>query len=142
MWASLMGLPELWRGGAWPPSVRTVRRSVKSDNERDLRRHLQLGGPPPGHNGGTAGAKSEEGAGNDRSVCPESPGLHAHYKGQDNGLQPRKGTAIPKPVRSSDRGLQLALVKLERVVIAGQHPAVNMPLLLAHTARQTMRVGS
>ena len=58
------------------------------------------------------------------------------------GLLPRKGTAIPKPNRSSDRGLQLALVKLERVVIAGQHPAVNMPLLLAHTARQTMRVGS
>ena len=49
---------------------------------------------------------------------------------------------ISKPSRSSDRGLQLALVKLERVVIAGQHPAVNMPLLLAHTARQTIRVGS
>jgi hypothetical protein len=49
---------------------------------------------------------------------------------------------IPKPNRSPDRGLQLALVKLERVVIAGQHPAVNMPLLLAHTARQTIRVGS
>ena len=142
MWASLMGLPELWRGGAWPPSVRTVRRSVKSDNERDLRRHLQLGPPGPGHNGGTAGAKSEEGEGNDRSVCPESPGLHAHYKGSDNGSLPREGTAISKPIRSSDRGLQLALVKLERVVIAGQHPAVNMPLLLAHTARQTMRVGS
>ncbi len=74
--------------------------------------------------------------------APESPGLHAHYKGSDNGSLPREGTAISKPIRSSDRGLQLALVKLERVVIAGQHPAVNMPLLLAHTARQTMRVGS
>ena len=33
-------------------------------------------------------------------------------------------------------------MKLESVVIAGQHPAVNMPLLLAHTARQTTLVGS
>ena len=30
-----MTLPDFPRGGAWPPSVRTVRRSVKSDNERD-----------------------------------------------------------------------------------------------------------
>ena len=32
-------------------------------------------------------------------------------------------------------------MKLEYVVIAGQHPAVNMPLLLAHTARQTGLTG-
>jgi hypothetical protein len=35
MKAKLMTLPDFPRGGAWPPSVRTVRRSVKSDNERD-----------------------------------------------------------------------------------------------------------
>ena len=58
------------------------------------------------------------------------------------GCQAVTRSQSPKPGLSSDRGLQLALVKLERVVIAGQHPAVNMPLLLAHTARQTMRVGS
>jgi hypothetical protein len=29
----------------------------------------------------TAGDKSEEGEGNGRSVCPESSGLHARYKG-------------------------------------------------------------
>ena len=50
----------------------------------------------------TAGAKSEEGEINGRSVRPESPGLHARYKGQDNGLQRRKAKAIPKPVRSLD----------------------------------------
>jgi hypothetical protein len=33
-------------------------------------------------------------------------------------------------------------MKLDSVVIASQHLAVNMPLLLAHTARQTIRVGS
>ncbi len=34
---------------------------------------------------GTAGAKSEEGVVDGRSVCPEYPGLHAGYNGQDNG---------------------------------------------------------
>ena len=85
MWVRLMTLPELWRGGAWPPSVRTVRRSVKSDNERDPYPQLQLQSPDCRHIEETAGAKSEEGSGNGRSVCPEFPGLHARYKGRDNG---------------------------------------------------------
>jgi hypothetical protein len=34
--------------------------------------------------------KSEEGGGNGRSVCPECPGLHARYKGRDNGMQHRE----------------------------------------------------
>ncbi len=88
---------------------------------------------------GTAVAKAEEGKGNGRSVCPESPGRHARYKGRDREFRPREGKVILKPVRSSDRGLQPALVKLDSVVIADQHPAVNMPLLLAHTARQTIQ---
>ncbi len=41
----------------------------------------------------TAGVKSEEGEGNGRSVCPECTGLHARYKGQDNG-RPRRKTAL------------------------------------------------
>jgi hypothetical protein len=44
-----------------------------------------------GHSKGTAGAKPEEGEGDGRSVCPESPGLHAGHNAQDNGMQPRKG---------------------------------------------------
>ncbi len=35
MKARLMTLLDFQRGGAWPSSVRTARRSVKSDNERD-----------------------------------------------------------------------------------------------------------
>jgi hypothetical protein len=77
----LMTLPDFSRGGAWPSSVRTVRRSVKSDNERDPRLYLLLFPPGERHYRGTAGAKSEEGEVNGRSVCPESPGLHARYKG-------------------------------------------------------------
>jgi hypothetical protein len=80
--------------------------------------------------------KWEEGVGDGRSVWPESSGLHAAYNAQNNGLQLRKEKPIPKSALSSDRGLQLTLVKLESLVIAGYHPAVNMSLLLAHTARQ------
>jgi hypothetical protein len=42
---------------------------------------LQLVSPLIRHTRETAGDKSEEGEGNGRSVCPESPGLHARYKG-------------------------------------------------------------
>ena len=47
-----------------------------------------------GYSVGTAAAKAEEGAGYGRSVCPESPGLHAGYNEWDNGILPRKGTVI------------------------------------------------
>ncbi len=102
MKARLMTLPDFQRGGAWPSSVRTVRRSVKSDNERDPRPYLLLIPPGMRHYKGTAAAKAEEGEVNGRSVCPESPGLHARYKGQDNGLQHRKVKVISKPGHSSD----------------------------------------
>jgi hypothetical protein len=102
---SVMSLLDCSRGSAWPSSVRTVRRSVKSDNERDPHRYLPTGSPDSVHYSETAGVKSEEGGGNDRSVCSECSGLHARYKGQDNGSATSKEGAIPKPGRSSDRGL-------------------------------------
>ena len=46
-----------------------------------------------------------------------------------------------KPWLSSDRRLQLAYVKEESLVIAGQHTAVNVFLSLVHTARQATKVG-
>ena len=42
---------------------------------------------------------------------------------------------------SSDCRLQLACMKPESLVIAGQHTAVNMFLSLVHTARQATKVG-
>ena len=102
MKTSVTSLSDFQRGSAWPSSVRTVRRSVKSDNERDLRHHLLFSSPEGEHYGGTAAVKAEEGGGNGRSVCPESPGLHARYKGPNNGLRHRKVKAIPKPARNSD----------------------------------------
>ncbi len=43
---------------------------------------------------------------------------------------------------SSDWSLQLDSMKLELLVIADQHAAVNMFLSLVHTARQVMEAGS
>ncbi len=80
--------------------------------------------------------------GNGRSACPELSGLHAGYNGWDNGYRHRKVRQSPKPILSSDCGLQLAHMKLESVVIVSQNGTVNMSLLLAHTARQTTRVRS
>ena len=88
----------------------------------------------------TAGDKPEEGMVNGRSVCSESTGLHAAYNGWNNGLLLRKETLISKSSLSTDRGLKLALVKVESLVIAGHHPAVNTSRLLAHTARQVTQV--
>src|SRR6476619_6881371 len=42
---------------------------------------------------------------------------------------------------SSDCRLQLACMKPESLVIAGQHTAVNVFLSLVHTARQATKVG-
>ena len=67
--------------------------------------YLLHGSQDSSHYSETAGVKSEEGGGNDRSVCSECSGLHARYKGQDNGSATSKEGAIPKPGRSSDRGL-------------------------------------
>ena len=140
MKARLKVLPDEPRGSAWPSSARTVRRTVKSVNEQDPCPYLRISGRPGVHYKGTAGDKSEEGTGDGRSVCSESPGLHAAYNGIDSWLQHRKVKLIPKLCLSPDRGLQLTLVKMKSLVTAGDHPAVNMSLLLAHTARQTNRV--
>ena len=45
-----------------------------------------------------------------------------------------------KATPSSDCSLELDYMKLELLVMAGQHTAVNMSLFLALTARQTMGV--
>ena len=48
----------------------------------------------------------------------------------------------PKNRLSSDRSLQFDFVKLESLVIANQHVAVNTFPGLVHTARHTMGVGN
>ena len=58
----------------------------------------------------------------------------------DREKQTREGERIPKTRPSSDRRLQFACVKLESLVIANQHVAVNTFPGLVHTARHTMGV--
>ena len=53
---------------------------------------------------------------------------------------PVKASGSLKAVLSSDCRLQLACMKLESLVIANQHVAVNTFPGLVHTARHTMRV--
>ncbi len=69
-------------------------------------------------------------------------GPHACYNGKDNALQHRKVKSIVKPCRSWNRGLELTPVNLESLVSASHYGAENTSLLLAHTARRSMRAGS
>ena len=59
----------------------------------------------------------------------------------NKGKQSREAEQIPKSHLSSDCRLQLACMKLELLVIADQHAAVNTFPGLVHTARHTMRAG-
>ena len=60
----------------------------------------------------------------------------------NNEEQTREGEQNFKNGLSSDRRLQLACVKLELLVIADQHAAVNTFPGLVHTARHTMGAGN
>ena len=60
----------------------------------------------------------------------------------NKGKQSREAEQNPKNGLSSDCRLQLAYMKLELLVIADQHAAVNTFPGLVHTARHTMRVGN
>ena len=60
----------------------------------------------------------------------------------NNGKRSREVEQNPKSGLSSDRRLQLACVKLELLVIADHHAAVNTFPGLVHTARHTMGAGN
>ena len=61
---------------------------------------------------------------------------------RNKGKQHREVKQISKRRLSSDCRLQLACMKLELLVIADQHAAVNTFPGLVHTARHTMGVGN
>ena len=58
------------------------------------------------------------------------------------GCKPVRGSESQKTGLSSDRGLQLDLVKAESLVIPDQHAGVNTFPGLVHTARHTTKVGN
>ena len=60
----------------------------------------------------------------------------------NRGKRNREAEQTPKNGLSSDRRLQPACVKLELLVIADHHAAVNTFPGLVHTARHTMGAGN
>ena len=59
-----------------------------------------------------------------------------------NRCEPARGSESQKVILSSDWSLQLDSMKLESLVIADQHAAVNTFPGLVHTARHTMGADS
>ena len=100
-------------GAAWLSSARAVRCSVKSANERNPYRQLQVSGE-------TALEKGEEGGDDVKSAWPLCPGLHTRYNGAYNGQRSREVERISKARRSSDSRLQLACLKSELLVTVDQ----------------------
>ena len=90
----------------------------------------------------TARDNLEEGGDDVKSSCPLCLGLHTCYNGRYNKTQACEGEQNWKTDLSSDCRLKLAYMKLELLVIANQHVAVNTFPGLVHTARHTMRVGN
>src|SRR5947199_5349290 len=94
-----------------------------------------------GHSRGTAGDKPEEGGDDVKSSWPLQAGLHTCYNGGDRGTRMGNHKQISKSRLSSDCTLQLECMKLESLVIADQHAAVNTFPGLVHTARHITKVG-
>ena len=82
----------------------------------------------------------EEGGDDVKSSWPLQAGLHTCYNGGDNGTQWGNPVQISKSRLSSDCALQLEHMKLESLVIADQHAAVNTFPGLVHTARHITKV--
>jgi len=93
------------------------------------------------HSRGTASEILEEGGDDVKSAWPLWAGPHTCYNGNDNGKQGCKAERIRKDCLSSDCSLQLGNMKLESLVIADQHAAVNMYPGPVHTARHTLGIG-
>ncbi len=129
----------IFTGAAWLSSARVVRCWVKSRNERNPCPYLPTG--YAGNFKGTAGDKPEEGEDDVKSSWPLRDGLHTCYNGGDRRLQGGNSELILKNRLSSDCPLQLEGMKLESLVIANQHVAVNTFTGLVHTARHAMGVG-
>ena len=125
-------------GGAWLSSARVVRCWVKSRNERNpygqLLRKSTLAGLPLTKRrkvGMTSNHHAPYDLGYTRTTM-------ANTKGSEGAIRSKSHKNRP----SSDCSLQPDCMKLELLVIADQHAAVNTFPGFVHTARQTMKVGN
>ncbi len=71
---------------------------------------------------------------------PYAQGYTRATMGRTTGSDPARGSESLKPPPSSDWSLQLDSMKVESLVIADQHAAVNTFPGLVHTARHTTKV--
>ena len=124
-------------GGAWLSSARVVRCWVKSRNERNpydqlLRKRTLIRLPLTKRRkvGMTSNHHAPYALGLTRTTMAQTKGSNAARRSKSHKRRP-----------SSDCRLQLACTKLELLVIADQHAAVNTFPGLVHTARHTMRAG-
>ncbi len=72
---------------------------------------------------------------------PHGPYVRGYTRatmGGTKGREPARGSQSQKAALSSDWSLQLDSMKVESLVIADQHAAVNTFPGLVHTARHTM----
>ncbi len=127
-------------GGAWLSSARVVRCWVKSRNERNPYRPLLTRKGEDSDE--TAGDNSEEGGDDVNHHAPYDLGYTRATMGTTKRSETARWSKTQKSTLSSDCGLQPAHMKLELLVIADQHAAVNTFPGLVHTARHTMGVGS
>ena len=75
---------------------------------------------------------------------PHGPYVQGYTRATMVGTKGCKPARVSQPQKadlSSDRSLQLDFVKLESLVIADQHAAVNTFPGLVHTARHTTKAG-
>src|SRR5579864_9365281 len=122
-------------GAAWLSSARAVRCWVKSPNERNPWGPLLFRARLPCATRRKVGMTSSQHG-------PYVQGdTHATMAGT-TGCQAARRSQSPKAGLSSDCRLQLACMKLELLVTAGQHTAVNTFPGLVHTARHTMGAGN
>jgi len=82
----------------------------------------------------------KEGEDDVKSLWPLWVGLHTCYNGKDKEEQWCEPEQISKTYLSADYSLQLENMKVESLVIANQHVAVNMFTGSVHTARHAMEI--
>ena len=127
-------------GGAWLSSARVVRCWVKSRNERNpylqlLTLRVRTLKRLPGTTRRKVGTTSNHHA-------PYDLGYTRATMATTKRSEFARKSGSQKSGPSSDCGLQPAHMKLELLVIADQHAAVNTFPGLVHTARHTMGVWS
>ena len=129
-----------YTGGAWLSSARVVRCWVKSRNERNPRSVLPA--VRPGTHRRLPGSTRRKVGMTSNHHAPYVLGCTRATMAGTMSCDTARWSESQKAGLSSDWGLQLDPMKLELLVIADQHAAVNTFPGLVHTARHVTKVGN